>query len=331
MAYRLEPHETLSEGFGRVAAAELAGARASVEAALRLITDDMGGDRDASVHDARKRLKKLRALVYLVRDDLGRASAKCTSRRLRDAGRALSTLRDAGVMLETLAALAATEAAGPSERALRAARRALTQHQRAAFDPESARRQLERSLEAICSVQGEVASWRLTDRWEGVGNRLRRGYRDGRRAMVQAYGQRPQGDDGTGDGVGELTDERFHTWRKAVKRLWYHLRLLHPLWPPVMTAYAAEAEALAELLGRDNDLAVLLRTLTVDPERFGGKDAVQVLLVAGTAQMSALRTSAAPLGRRLYAERSEAFARRIAVFYSASKTPQQTIFPQVTS
>lgn len=220
MAYRLEPHEPLSEGLRRVAAAELAGARASLEAALRSLPDGADADRDAPIHDARKRLKKLRALVYLVRDDLGRAPAKRLNGRLREAGRALSALRDAGVMLKTLAALVAADAAPqPPERAQRAVRRALKQHQRVAFDPVSTRQRLESALAGVCSVQAEVATWPLADRWEGVGARLRRGYREGRRAMASAYGERQ----------GDLTDERFHTWRKAVKRLWYHLRLLHPL------------------------------------------------------------------------------------------------------
>ena len=51
--------------------------------------------------------------------------------------------------------------------------------------------------------------------------------------------------------------EELHELRKRVKDHWYHVRLLREVWPPVLTAWAAEAHVLAEQLGDDHDLSVL--------------------------------------------------------------------------
>jgi hypothetical protein len=63
------------------------------------------GDLNPAVHEARKDLKKLRAVLRLVRDDLGDAVYRSENVRFRDAGRMLSGARDAHVRVETLAAL----------------------------------------------------------------------------------------------------------------------------------------------------------------------------------------------------------------------------------
>ncbi len=52
--------------------------------------------------------------------------------------------------------------------------------------------------------------------------------------------------------------EAVHQWRKRVKDLWYHLRLLQGVWPATMGAAADEAHALSDLLGDHHDLSVLI-------------------------------------------------------------------------
>ncbi len=96
MAYQLEARETFSVGLKRIAAEELGGALEGLR----------GGGDHSTVHDARKRFKKLRAVLRLVRSDLGRRRYREANTLLRDAGRELSGLRDAQVLVETLETLA---------------------------------------------------------------------------------------------------------------------------------------------------------------------------------------------------------------------------------
>src|SRR3954468_3779501 len=59
-----------------------------------------------AVHDARKRLKKTRALLRLARPAMRADAFRAYNRELRDQGRALSGARDADVLVETVDALA---------------------------------------------------------------------------------------------------------------------------------------------------------------------------------------------------------------------------------
>src|SRR4030095_5558012 len=61
--------------------------------------------RDASVHEARKQLKRARATLRLLRGGIRAASYRRANRRLRDAGRPLSDVRDARVLLDVVASL----------------------------------------------------------------------------------------------------------------------------------------------------------------------------------------------------------------------------------
>ncbi|NIS31707.1 MAG: CHAD domain-containing protein, partial [Actinobacteria bacterium] len=73
----------------------LAGARAD----LRPATEQHF---DGGIHDARKKLKRLRALLRLVRDDIGDSAYHNENVVLRDTARTLAGMRDAGVLRTTL-------------------------------------------------------------------------------------------------------------------------------------------------------------------------------------------------------------------------------------
>jgi CHAD domain-containing protein len=68
-------------------------------------------------------------------------------------------------------------------------------------------------------------------------------YRRGRQAFTRARGTR------------EMED--LHAWRKRVKDLWYHERLLASTCGPTVRGHAKDLDRLSDLLGDDHDLAVL--------------------------------------------------------------------------
>jgi CHAD domain-containing protein len=95
------------------------------------------------------------------------------------------------------------------------------------------------------------------------------------------------------------TTSNLHEWRKRVKDLWYQERLLEDTWPGVMKAQAKEAKKLSQLLGEDHDLAVLADRVN-DSQLHRMIDERRAELLADSRE----------LGRRIYAERPKAFARR---------------------
>jgi hypothetical protein len=89
--YRLRPDEGASEGIRRVA-------RGQLELASNRLTDSGRKEIGEAIHEARKSLKRLRAVVRLARDPLGDDTYRHENRTFRDAGRKLSDVRDAQVI-----------------------------------------------------------------------------------------------------------------------------------------------------------------------------------------------------------------------------------------
>jgi CHAD domain-containing protein len=291
MAYRLEHQEGIGEGIHRIAEEEL-------DAALAQLGDGLAENPVTAVHEARKSLKKERALLRLVRGSLPKRVFREENGRLRDAGRRLSSLRDAQVAVETVDGLADRYAGQLSKAAFKRVRDAVDDSGPAAdgdapiqaaagataLDVEQAREALER--------------WAgRADAWETLEPGLARTYADGREALALARR--------------DPTDEHLHEWRKRVKDLWYHQRVLRPLWSGMMEAQADELDELSELLGDDQDLANLAATLRSDESVSASipTDLDPVLELVGQ-RREELLDAALVLGRRVYAERPKAYVRR---------------------
>src|SRR5918999_3919048 len=119
--YRLGEGEAVPEGVARIA-------RGRIDHAL----DELCGKSDSSpeeaVHEARKDMKKLRALLRLVRGEVGDKTYRRESDAFRDAGRELAGVRDADVMLATLAGLEERDPGQLSAKAAGDLRQALEAH-----------------------------------------------------------------------------------------------------------------------------------------------------------------------------------------------------------
>ncbi|MDQ3607819.1 MAG: CHAD domain-containing protein, partial [Actinomycetota bacterium] len=288
MSFSLERHEGIATGIRRIFDEELAKAIDSLEGRGP-------ADRDAAVHDARKRLKKARAAVRLARADLGREIQRTETTALGDAARRLSGVRDAHVLLETLAALEEhatalpVAAVGDLRVALEGRRDDLHV---AALEGGDVVGEV---TAQIAAVREHAREWPLHD--EGFGSlakSLERIYRRGHGAMDAAF---EEGD-----------DESWHDWRKRVKDLWYALRILEPIAAHQLKGMVAEADRLSDVLGDHNDLAVLRGALE---EHADALDAGQLELVRAAIdrRRDELRLAAVPLGRRLYAEAPKRFVR----------------------
>lgn len=250
-------------------------------------------DWDAAVHSARKRFKQVRSVLRLVRDELGAEVERRERTALRDAGRRLSPARDAAVLLHTL-----EEVVGSSS--FRPVRQDLADRAEAIRSQAVAAGAARAVAEDVREARDRVAAWPLVrDDVDVLAGGLARGYRSGRRRMRAAYG--------------DPDNERFHEWRKRVKDLWYHLRLLEPAWPPVLGAMVEEAHRLSDLLGDDHDLRVL--AATVRSEGLGTAPERDALAPVLAARGQTLRRQARALGGRLYVESPRDFAGRVTAYW----------------
>jgi CHAD domain-containing protein len=296
-AYRLKGNETPGEGIRRIA---LGRAERAIEE-----LDGAGGAEDLadSIHAARKDLKKLRAVVRLVRAELGDDLYRAENRRYRDAGRLLGRSRDAEVKVETLDALRERYVADlPLD--LLAAWLVVLEGERDELGGQLSGEQGESALaEARAAIEGgqeQIPRWPLDgDSWQLVEPGLLRSYRRGRRAMKGACAE-PSGED-------------VHEWRKRTKDLWYQLRVVCDAWRPVLGETADQAHELADLLGEHHDLTVLAGDLA-GRELAGNRDAVTDVIER---RQEELLGEAAEIGARLFAEKPKAFGRRLESYWLA--------------
>ena len=284
--YRFKRREPLPEAIARVA-------RGRIDDAI----DELSGATDSSpeeaVHNARKDMKKLRALLRLVRGELGKSVYQRENACFRDAAAALAGARDADVMRVTLDKLELDEAvSGPLRQALEAHRLRTSGGGREHAASEA--------VEMLSEARARIVDWPLEDgSFAAIEPGLRRMYRSGRREW-RAMRKDP-------------TTEGLHEWRKRTKELWYDHELLRPLWKPVMKAVGDEAHDLSDLLGDDHDLAVLLEWTREHHEP------APELVDAVEARRSKLQEEAFELGARLYADRTKVFIRRLERLYEASR------------
>lgn len=289
-AYRLAEGEPLPEGIARIARGRIGHA-----------VDELSGKTDSSaekaVHEARKDMKKLRALLRLVRGELGEEVYRRENGFFRDAAARLSSVRDADVMIATLDGLddVPADAARELRRALRAHRRSLAAQ--AEGDPAKEVARLLRQ------ARRRVRDWPLErDGFEVIEPGLRRMYRRGRRDF-RTCRKRPD-------------TEALHDWRKRAKDLWYHATLIEGAWPAALKALGDQAHELSDRLGDDHDLAVLHDWAE---EHAGGLDRRVARAVAR--RRAELQGEALDLGARLYAERASAFVDRLEAYFNAWRQP----------
>jgi CHAD domain-containing protein len=261
--------------------------------------------RDDEVHEARKRCKRLRALLRLVRDHLGADLYRRENAAIRDATRLVAPVRDTLVLVATLDAAVGGANGQLDARALVATRRALkAAHNRMRQQTLYRGIVTEQAAVALLEVQRRSHDWPLDDlRFDDLRSGLARMYRRGRNRMSEAYG--------------DPTPERFHDWRKRVKYLWHHLELLQPAWPGYLDALAQQTHDLSDLLGDDHDRTVLEQTLGERPDLIVKPDVARGLMTVLAEQRQQLRAAARPLGARIYTETPKQFAERIACYWQS--------------
>lgn len=298
MAYRLKHSTAVDEEFARIVEEQ-------IDKAVEEI-DDPNLDAATSVHQARKRCKKIRAVLHLARGPLDKDDAFDRENAwFRDIAAALSGLRDAEVLVATHDALAAQVRDPAIQAECTAIRERLVARQHTLGEAESRlAAQLETARGKLLGGRERVRDWAFRVRnFKGLEPGLKRTYRRGRRAMRDAYDT--------------LSDEAFHEWRKQLKYHWYTCRLLRETWPAAMDARRAEASRLAELLGAEHDLSVYHATLNGRPQWLGELSYLAEILAAAEQRRAGLRRDARPLGLRLYTEKPAQLTARFAGFWRA--------------
>jgi CHAD domain-containing protein len=292
--YRLQPGEGTSEGVRRIARDQIDLARDQLSGR---------GERDIgkAVHEARKAFKRLRALVRLARDELGDDVYRLENADLRDAGRTLSGVRDAAVLVETLDDLLERYGDELSHGAFVGLRDALATEARMAHDSiEDDRGRVDDVVATLDAARDRVTGWPLPEDDEDsamLAPGLKRIYRRGRRALRCARE--------------DATTENLHELRKRAKDLWHAAQILRPAAPKKFKRLARRAHDLSDVIGDDHDLAVLLEAAQERPHALATGER-ELLTSIVERRRAVLQRTALKCGRKVYSRKP----RRVAALTS---------------
>jgi CHAD domain-containing protein len=296
MAFALDPGRPIPKAVKKAARKQL---RKSVEG----LTGQGEFGPDEAAHDARKRTKKVRALLRLARPELGDKVYRRENSALRDASRILSPVRDAWVLVEALDDLVTPPDEDLSPEAVAGFRAVLTAEHRKLQTGQEEDGALVQAAEAYERVLARVSRWPLKDHgWASLDDGVEDVFRRGRQAMGRA------------ESKGRTDD--FHEWRKQVKYLRHQFGLLREVWPDVLEAMEDTADELGERLGADHDLAVLRER--VETEQSLAPEVRKALVRRIDARREEHQSEALALGRRLYAEKPSALRQRLGRLWNAA-------------
>ncbi|MBY4678255.1 CHAD domain-containing protein [Marinobacterium arenosum] len=241
--------------------------------------------RDRAVHKVRVQMKKLRALLQLMRPVLTESDYEAGNEAAKQLADSLAGSRDAKVMLDTLARLFGDY----GHRELR--QRLETplvhyyrQQRRKPIATESLLDNLQRQYQKLPLKRFDAETVQLA---------LERSYGRGRRQwkLLQL----------------ELDDTRLHNWRKSVKRLLYQMELLLP---EPCRRDRGDLKRLGLLLGQLHDLH-MLRDLLQQQRILVWQDDLPTVNALIRQREAALLADAWPLARKLYRRPVKAFSRRM--------------------
>ncbi|MCC7251745.1 CHAD domain-containing protein [Hyphomicrobium sp.] len=293
MAFRFRIDEPITKGFRRVGTEQIERARRQLAA---------NADPSVEVHEARKCLKRIRALLRLGRAGLGEAAFRAENAQFRSIASSLASARDDHVLLETITKLTAEGGGRVGPALLRLKEAVLAQRAPVADGAADGR------ADAVAALERALRRFRrlslAPDSFDTLERGLVRNYRKGLAARDAAFASN--------------TDEAYHDWRKCVQTHWRHMALLSRAWPALFEAHIEAARALSQTLGDDHDLALLREKLAaLQPGSLSIED-VQAIEDLIRARQAALRLAARSQGDMIFAERPKAHGRRIAAVWAAA-------------
>jgi len=304
MAYCFKRKESIPKAIRRIG-------NERVLHAFECVADCRQGE---AIHSARKDIKKIRALLRLVRAETRGREFGLITKRLRKTAQLLAEPRDAYIKLATLTSLSRHFKGQLAPRALRHIRAEL----RKDFEDEMRSFAKKRTARAIRRrlgrVQKQLKCLEVPSKgWKALREGVRTAYLDGRQAYQSA--------------LKTPSSKNFHEWRKRAKDLWYQVTLMRRIWPEQMDALARDLDMLGEHLGDDHDLVMLRHALQKMCIQKRQPLEVEVLHGLVEERQRELRDAALAIGTRFYAEKPAAFCNRLAGYWKVWANKKKVLQP----
>ncbi|MER8832727.1 CHAD domain-containing protein [Mesorhizobium sp. M0909] len=258
MSFRIDPHMSLSGEIRRILAEEIGKALVHLDAAR---------DRpEQGLHNCRKRLKNVRALLRLVRSG-DETFCETENQCYRQVAALLAGPREATALVETIDRLAASFPEQSAGGGLDAVRDRLVARLHELHGGAGLDTAIGAAIAACEEGVGRIDKLALPDQPEQAADVLAEGaratLRRARKALDKAASR------------GEADD--FHDLRKAAKTHGMHLSLLGRLWPTPIKARRKAVDELGERLGELHDVFVMRALLDAEDQPLGPPEDTRLL------------------------------------------------------
>lgn len=280
MTYSLNPKNALMPQLVQAAHAQLGRAASALESEAALEPE--------GVHEARKAIKKARAVLRLGRRALGGDHPARLERQLGDLARQLGRWRDADALAETVARLKGIGEPDPlllptfEAVSSRVEKRRDELKLRLVSEGLMCRRSV---LKGLADARAEIVRWPLPEAASAeLARGVKRAFKRARAAHAEA---RESGD-----------PELLHDWRKRTKVLANVARLFGKTWPEFHGARRDRLSLLSDTLGHEHDLALLDAFVAREPESWPADTDVPAFRARIAVERAALREQAFRLAKK---------------------------------
>lgn len=298
MPYRLKLHEPIDEGTRRIFSEQVARA-----------CEELGSDAQvppSAIHNSRKAIKRLRALLRLARPALGTPAFKAHNKSLGDIAAALSATRDDDVITETMDKLE-VQFGDDGIKILAPLRETMAVHAGA-----KARITVEAAQDAVQRLVRQTELFAELE-FEADLSTLESGLQKSYGKAVKAFAAASE----------NPHDEAFHDLRKTVQWHWRQMTLISRAWPEYFKVRVDAARDLSQILGDEHDLSIL-RAFAAARDDLTGEHQGSIIRLA-RARQEELRHEALSRAKRLLSEPGKLFAKRMAAYWATGRDLAATV------
>ena len=267
-----------------------------------------------AVHEVRKSCKRVRAVLRLIRDDIGYSAYYRENRRFRDMSRLLSETRDYEALCHSLDYLRSREVDDKISRVYSELSAALVHSRDVALNA------LKKDKKVFQQIEKEIGEARKkinlfsfpSENFEVILPGLVRTHKKWKQHFAVC--------------LGEAHEEMIHNLRKKSKYLMYHMQILKPVFPEIIRGYAGTLKKVSVDLGDHRDLFLLRQQVSGLTKNSYPKTLTDHIDASIEKEMHDKLETALRAGRYLYLEKSRPLMDRIHNYwkiYTDSDIPNQ--------
>lgn len=255
------------------------------------------------VHETRRTIKRIRAVLRMIRDEIGYSNYYRENTFYRELARGISSLRDHYVLLNTVTGFHEKYPEEFPENVVAAISKSLNRDLEEDIEHFSSQSGgFDRIMEELEKAVSRVDQYcRLRDGFVSIRKGIRRIYgRGGRylKIIKESYDK-----------------EQFHEYRKNTKYLLYQMELIRPVYPKMIKAYVSTIDRHAEMLGDTRDYERLEKYIRDMPGSTRTAASRLKLVEAIHSRRQGMMNSIFSGANRIYAETPGEFTRRLGMYW----------------